>query len=160
MNKKGFTLIELLAVIVIISVVLAVVGYSAINSYKQSKEKAYTILIGNIKTAGVIYYQECEYGDTISKYEENACQINKETNTTTVTLERLAQLGFLKGGAEETEEGSSTYEYKNVKNPKTGDDISKCKIQIEKIVVATSHATNYEIRGIETEGTNCPTDYQ
>ena len=153
-EDRGFTLIELLAVIVIISVVLAVVGYSAINSYIQSKEKAYTILIGNIKTAGILYYQECEYGDTISKYEKDACQIDENTNSTTVTLGRLAELGFLKGGAEKNTE-SDTYEYKTIKNPKTGQPISECEIIITKN--ANDKLYSYSIKNNSNQDF-CPTD--
>ena len=163
MNKKGFTLIELLATIVIIAVVAVIVAPYVIESYDSSKEKAYNILVSNIKLAGENYFNECEYGDLkeSDKYGDLACSITSDPNGdyAEVTLGALAKLGLLKGSAEgknNTEE-TVTFEYKKVNNPKTGDNISECKIKIIKNV-QSNKKTVYTIEklGSDPDGVVCP----
>ena len=135
MNRKGFTLIELLAIIVIIAIVAVIVAPSVIESFNSSKNKAYDILIENIKLAGENYYQECEYGDLTdtSKYGSLACSISN--NSTTVTLGKLANLGILKTNNKDNNDNYI------VVNPKTSNDISNCSITITKVVGTNSKTT-------------------
>ena len=58
MNKKGFTLIEILAVIVLISVIVAIAVPNIRNMNKSVLEKEYNSKIENIKSASVLYAQD------------------------------------------------------------------------------------------------------
>ena len=52
-NNKGFTLIELLAVIAILSIVVTMTMYIALNVVGKAKVKSYQVTISNIeKEAG------------------------------------------------------------------------------------------------------------
>lgn len=131
MNKRGFTLIELLAIIVVIAIVAVIAAPNIVKSFNKSKDKSYTILINNIKTAGENYYLECEHGDLASttKYGELACNINN--NKIEVSLGQLSELGLLKAS------GNTN----SVINPKNSKDISSCVVNITKIVGEHSKTT-------------------
>ena len=58
MNKKGFTLIELLATIIILALVMSIGAYSITAIIKNSKQKNYELLIGNIKDAAEELYDK------------------------------------------------------------------------------------------------------
>lgn len=160
MNRKGFTLIELLAVIILVALIGVLVIPSVIDTAKQTKQKAYDILIENIGTAAKTYYEECEYGDlSEEKYGSYACTINDSSIET--TLGTLANLGFLPTKDTETTEDGKTL--KVVKDPRNQDnDMSDCKIKVTK---ETTEATDshgikikkitYKLSEVSVED-NCP----
>lgn len=159
MNKKGFTLIELLAVIVVLGVVLLLAMPSILDSINASRDSSYKILIGNIKTAAETYYQECEYGDLSdkNKYGDYACAI--DNNTINITIEDLANTGFLK--VNDTKEVAGK-EVKVVLNPKNNADMSDCQIKITKVKETNTDENNienikvtYKVEPIS--GSDCPT---
>lgn len=134
MNRKGFTLIELLAVIILVALIGVLVIPSVIDTAKQTKQKAYDILIENIGTAAKTYFEECEYGNLSElDYEgAKACTINGD-NSIETTLGTLANLGFLP--TKETYEDSNK---RKVSNPIDNQDISNCQIKITKTKTPTT----------------------
>lgn len=169
MNRKGFTLIELLAVIVIIGILGVLIVPGLLNNVKAAREKSYDTLIKNIVTSSQIYYEECEYGDLSNdKYEEYACEIinesetkEKRTSYISATLEDLVNTGFLN-----TNDMDEETNKKIVKNPKTDNDISSCKIKIIKNIETTkdkygikNYKVTYQIINIDTNNI-CPSVYE
>ena len=128
MNRKGFTLIELLAIIVVIGIVAVLVAPSIIKSFNTSKEKAYNLLINNIRTAGENYYLECENGNLKSI---NSKYCNQNDSKITVTLNELVELGILKASDNNN----------SIKNPQNDKDIGNCSITIEKEIGDYSKTT-------------------
>lgn len=57
-TSKWFSLVELLATILIISIILGIVTYFAINTINTSKEKSNKITLNNIKSTTRIYIKE------------------------------------------------------------------------------------------------------
>ena len=57
-SNKGFTLVELLAVFAILSVVMTIVVYTALNIIDNAKEKSYEATINNIQTGASNYVLE------------------------------------------------------------------------------------------------------
>lgn len=55
---KGFTLVELLAVVGIVSVILGIAGYFAINTINKSKKESDALAINNIKKTASVYSEE------------------------------------------------------------------------------------------------------
>lgn len=157
MNRKGFTLIELLAVIILVALIGVLVIPSVIDTAKQTKQKAYDILIENIGTAAKTYFEECEYGDLNNevKYGSYACTINDD-NSIKTTLGTLANLGFLP--TKETYEDSNK---RKVSNPIDNQDISDCQIKITKEKVTnesqkiTTVKVTYKLLTLSEE-TKCP----
>lgn len=159
MNRKGFTLIELLAVIILVALIGVLVIPSVIDTAKQTKQKAYDILIENIGTAAKTYFEECEYGDLNNKvkYGSYACTIND--NSIETTLGTLANLGFLPTKDTETKNGKTL---KVVKDPRNQDnDMSDCQIKITKEKVTnesqkiTTVKVTYKLLTLSEE-TKCP----
>ena len=160
MNRKGFTLIELLAVIILVALIGVLVIPSVIDTAKQTKQKAYDILIENIGTAAKTYFEECEYGDLNNevKYGSYACTINND-NSIETTLGTLANLGFLPTKDTETKNGKTQ---KVVKDPRNQDnDMSDCQIKITKEKVTnesqkiTTVKVTYKLLTLSEE-TKCP----
>mgnify|MGYP004507423495 CR=1 FL=1 len=157
MNRKGFTLIELLAVIILVALIGVLVIPSVIDTAKQTKQKAYDILIENIGTAAKTYFEECEYGNLSElDYEgAKACTINDD-NSIKTTLGTLANLGFLP--TKETYEDSNK---RKVSNPIDNQDISDCQIKITKEKVTnesqkiTTVKVTYRLLTLSEE-TKCP----
>lgn len=58
LNRKGFTLIELLATLTIMSVVLSITLFIAIDIIGKSKEKSYQVTKNNIEEAAKDYFNE------------------------------------------------------------------------------------------------------
>lgn len=56
--KKGFTLIELLAIIIVISIIVAIATPNLIGFLDDSKEKAYNITINRIVDAARLYVSD------------------------------------------------------------------------------------------------------
>ena len=160
MNRKGFTLIELLAVIILVALIGVLVIPSVIDTAKQTKQKAYDILIENIGTAAKTYFEECEYGDLNNKekYGSYACTINDSSIET--TLGTLANLGFLP--TKETYEDSNK---RKVSNPIDNQDISNCQIKITKTKTPTTSEdgkittvkVTYSLSTV-SGGDNCPSN--
>ena len=132
MNRKGFTLIELLAIIVVIGIVAVLVAPSIVNSFNKSKEKAYNILIDNIKIAGENYYIECENGN-LKSINSNYCK--KEDNVISVTLGELAELGILKAS------GNNNI----ISNPKNNKEINNCTITINNEINEETWKTTFSV---------------
>lgn len=155
MNKKGFTLIELLAVIVLIGILAVLIVPGILGNIGKSNQVAYDSLIKNIVTSSQMYYEECEYGElSDSKYGVYACSISN--NSIETTLGTLANTGFLKVSNIKEILGK---EIKIVINPKDNEDISDCKIKINKEVDTSTYKVTYKIENIDTEDI-CPTTYQ
>lgn len=139
MNRKGFTLIELLAIIVVIAIVGVLVAPSVINSFNKSKDKAYDLLIDNIKTAGENYYQECEYGN-LKNIKQNYCIKREGSDNTLVTnLGILVETGLLKANQAETNGQNK------IVNPATNKDIKNCQIEIIKNVDKETYKTTFDV---------------
>ena len=162
MNRKGFTLIELLAVIILVALIGVLVIPSVIDTAKQTKQKAYDILIENIGTAAKTYFEECEYGNlTDKKYGSYACTINGD-NSIETTLGTLANLGFLPTKDTETKTGKTL---KVVKDPRNQDnDMSDCQIKVIKKTTANTDSHGIKIKKITYKlsnvsgGDNCPSN--
>jgi len=156
MNRRGFTLIELLAVIVILGILSVLIVPGLISNVNTSKESAYSTLIKNIVTSSETYYEECEYGDLSdsTKYGTYACSISN--NKITTTLGALANTGIL--NVKDFKDNADGTKTKIVKNPKTDDDISSCKIIIKKIVNASTYKVTYQITNSDTRQI-CPSTY-
>lgn len=162
MNRRGFTLIELLAVIVLIGTIAVLITPSILKSVEQAKQVSYDSLISNIVTASQMYYEECEYGDLSNetKYQEYTCKIKKDVatnyNYVEITLGTLANTGFLKVSDTKEDLGK---EIKMIKDPKTDNDISDCKIKIIKVVDSSTYKVTYQIIKDDTNDI-CPTTYE
>lgn len=162
MNRKGFTLIELLAVIILVALIGVLVIPSVIDTAKQTKQKAYDILIENIGTAAKTYFEECEYGNlTDKKYGSYACTINGD-NSIETTLGTLANLGFLPTKDTETKNGKTL---KVVKDPRNQDnDMSDCQIKVIKETTENTDSHGIKIKKITYKlskvsgGDNCPSN--
>lgn len=163
MNRKGFTLIELLAVIIIIAILGVLIVPGLLNNLDNAREKSYNTLIKNIVPSSQTYYEECEYGDLSNKtkYNEYACEIEKDNtsgnNYVEITLGTLANTGFL--NVKDTKVESDGTEIKIVKDPKTDNDISSCKIKITKVVDRITYKVTYQIINNDTNDM-CPGAYQ
>ena len=132
MDNKGFTLVELLAIIVLLSIVMGIAGYSVIHIVEKSKDKDYQLLIENINNAVELYYQEC-------KFVNNNC-------VSQLTLGELVQLGFLKGN--ETKSDNSY----TIVNPYDNENISNC-------IIKYKYADGDIIVEAVTKTGSCPTSY-
>ena len=140
MNRKGFTLIELLATILILAIVVGISSYSIISLIKRSKESNYNLLIGHIKDASELYYQEC-------KYANNSGITCTEDGKT--TLGDLVSYGYLKGNGTVKSNNNKNGNY-TIVNPMNNENISACQIQI------TYENGNIEVTSISTNK-SCPT---
>lgn len=87
-NKKGFTLIELLATITLLSIIIGLVVYVALNSIKKSKEKTYSITIKNIEKNASNYLIENGTRLFFLTKDEN-------TEYQCVTVENLVDYGYI-----------------------------------------------------------------
>lgn len=171
MNRRGFTLIELLAVIVIIGILGVLIVPGILNNVDTAREKSYNTLIKNIVPSSQTYYEECEYGDLTdtnkygiygcntdsSKKDDYICYMDKGNKTITTTLGALANTGFL--NVKDIKKNEDGIEIKIVKDPRTDNDISNCKIKITKIVDLTTYKVTYMITNIDTSDI-CPSIYE
>lgn len=126
MNRKGFTLIEVLAVVVLLGIVGIIVFPLIIDTLNKGKDSSYQLMIKNIVTSSKMYYEECEYGDLSSeeKYGSYACRIS--SNTIIVTLDTLANTGFLDSTFDKEQNKKVVIDTRNNNN------ISMCSIRITK----------------------------
>ena len=109
LNNKGFTLVEVIAVVVLLSLIVGIAGYSITAIIKNSKEKDYQLLVKEIKNSVELYYQECNFVD-------NNCNSN-------ITLGYLVSNGFLKGNDVGDDDKST------IMNPNNNVNISQCSIK-------------------------------
>lgn len=150
-RKNGFTLIEVLAVIIMIAILGGIAIPNVISTINAGKKAGEDILIKNIKTAAQQLYEEVEYaGSELYDYTKDGNQTTKititEDNTITIHLQALASNGFI---------SSSGEEIKEIKNPKTNENLGNCIIKIAKTV-----STDYEVTYTITKEDNqaiCPT---
>ena len=90
-RKKGFTLIELLATIVILSLVVGIVAYVAINTISNSKEKSYKVTINNIEKIARDYLLEnSDRLFYIPKSNDNSIEYQ------CITIRNLIDMGYFK----------------------------------------------------------------
>lgn len=101
LNNKGFTLIEVLAVIVILSILMAIMVPSVGNIMKKNKEDNYQNLKDSIISAAKIYISDNRYQITVGNCDDsNKADIESINNVTLtdskITIQTLADAGNLK----------------------------------------------------------------
>lgn len=101
LNNKGFTLIEVLAVIVILSILMAIMVPSVGNIMKKNKEDNYQNLKDSIISAAKIYISDNRYQITVGNCDDsNKADIESINNVTLtdskITIQTLANAGNLK----------------------------------------------------------------
>lgn len=101
LNNKGFTLIEVLAVIVILSILMAIMVPSVGNIMKKNKEDNYQNLKDSIISAAKIYISDNRYQITVGNCDvSNKADIESINNVTLtdskITIQTLANAGNLK----------------------------------------------------------------
>lgn len=134
-NNKGFTLVELIATILVLGIVASIGGIAITKTISSSKQKNYDLLINNIVHASELYYQECKYMNTSSMM----------CSGENIFISHLVEYGFLKSNSENNDN--------IVKNPKTNEDISNCKINI-------SYNSDLGIVKVTNASTaSCPEEY-
>lgn len=137
MNNKGFTLVELLATLVVLAIVMSIGTVSIIAIVNSAKEKNYTLLINNIKSAAETYYQECKYSrETIEEMFGGDADLAAAFCDYDITLGELVTYGYIKGNKKEE---NGTFK---IVNPKDESDISECSITVSyqdnKVVVSSN----------------------
>lgn len=125
MNRKGFTLVELLATVIVLAAIIGITVPLALGAINKSKEHSETLFLKDIKTAVVNLITECGYDDELGICE--AIIYDDVDNEKSVTLRKLAEFGFL--SFTETEEGD--FGDIIVRNPKTNDDVSLCRLKVK-----------------------------
>lgn len=103
-DKKGFTLIELLAVIVILSVILAIAGTAVINSINDSKEKTRFLAASDIVEMASAYMATTN--EDVIKIPESYKHI---IGTKCIFVSKLVEKKYLES---------------DITNPETGKNIS------------------------------------
>ena len=101
LNNKGFTLIEVLAVIVILSILMAIMVPSVGNIMKKNKADNYQNLEDSIISAAKIYISDNRYQITVGNCDDsNKADIESINNVTLtdskITIQTLANAGNLK----------------------------------------------------------------
>ena len=154
MGRDGFTLIEVLAVIVIISIIGAIAAPNVLSSINASKEASEKVLADNIKTAALQLYEEYEFQsiDDDGEITDDIDVCSDDDSCIQINLEALVKHGFLKS----SEEGEQ-----KLINPRTGEDIGNCVIEIKKITVTNGddvESVKYEFHNMTDDG-KCPKEY-
>lgn len=130
MNRKGFTLIELLVTLALLAIISGIAITGIISVLNVSRKNEYKILEKNIKSAALMYYEDCEYGNL----NKDNCQ--KESNGNyAISIQTLVDYGFL------TANNSG-----DIINPKNNKKINECKVIID------SDGKNVAINISECEG--------
>ena len=139
LDRRGFTLIELLTTIIFLAIIMGIGAYSITAIFNTTKEKDYEKLVGEIKNAVELYYQEC-------KYVNDDCDEDSK-----ITLGFLITNGYLKGNSVDNT-GKSI-----LVNPMDKVNISECEVKY----FYNSGKIDLEAVGVGLEGANqsCPTIY-
>ena len=87
-NQKGFTLIELLATIVVLSIVVSLTIYTALNIIGNAKDKSYKVTIINIESNASNYLLE-------NKDKLNFVSSSETTEYQCITVKNLIDYGYL-----------------------------------------------------------------
>jgi len=90
-NNKGFTLVELLAVIAILSIVMSVVMYFAIDTVRTAKNKSYQVTVSNIENEATSYVLEQ------NKSFDWIIDDGGRTQHQCITVQDLIDTGYFKG---------------------------------------------------------------
>ena len=144
MNNKGFTLVELLMIIALLAIVILIAGPYIAEALDNSKKKSYDILLSNIKTSSITYFQECKYNGSVI-----GCQVID--NKLEVSLQELMDNGYLEGSTECNDTDCENV----VKNPIDKVNIGSCIIQIKQVTKSEGRV-EYNITGLTTSNSSCP----
>ena len=157
MNNKGFTLVEVLAVVVIIGIIGGIAIPAVLTTMNNGKQASYEIMVKDILIASETLYQEVEYSGNLKDKDNKNIQITG--NEIQTDLATLISNGFLNGSYMEEENADSE---KKIINPKSKEDISECKIKINKSINSNSGAVNYTVISVDNTIPSCPTtaDYE
>ena len=126
LNRKGYTLIELLAVILIISLIIALSIFGIIKAINSSKGKAATLSEKSIKEAAETY--ATEKNDDSSYWLDIT---NKENKYFCITIEELMNKGLLDKKANIESKDFDIHSYVLVKKNKVTMVNSKAEILTE-----------------------------
>ena len=104
LNKKGFTLVEVLAVVVIMSILIAIMIPNVSNLITEQKQNATNEIKRSLKSAARIYISDNKYKiEVIGICPQNPTSTNKlnvkktgEVENSKITVAKLIELGNLK----------------------------------------------------------------
>ena len=148
LNRKGYTLIELLAVILIISLIIALSIFGIIKAINSSKEKAETLSINSIKEAAETYATE--------KNDDNNYWLDitdKENKYFCITIEELMNKGLLDKKANIKSKDFDIHSYVLVKKNKVtmvnskAEILTKDKANSDGYKVCMGNIVNEEVTG-------------
>ena len=146
LNKKGYTLIELLAVILIISLIIALSIFGIIKAINSSKEKAATLSEKSIKEAAETYATE--------KNDDNNYWLDitdKENKYFCITIEELMNKGLLDKKANIESKDFDIHSYVLVKKNKVtmvnskAEILTKDKVNSDGYKVCMGNIVNEEV---------------
>ena len=112
-KNSGFTLVELIAVIVILSLLIAIIVPNVLKNYGDSTKKLYNIMVENICRASNLYMEEYESGLIIEN--TNICEKNSTATICEINIQKLIDKKYLDEG---------------LKNPITNEPIESSEVQI------------------------------
>ncbi len=146
LNRKGYTLIELLAVILIISLIIALSIFGIIKAINSSKEKAATLSEKSIKEAAETYATE--------KNDDNNYWLDitdKENKYFCITIEELMNKGLLDKKANIKSKDFDIHSYVLVKKNKVtmvnskAEILTKDKVNSDGYKVCMGNIVNEEV---------------
>ena len=100
-NNKGFTLVEVLAVVVIISVLVAIMAPNINNLIVNQKRNSKEETKNSVKSAARMYISDNKYEITVNgtcNTPDMKLNVSKsgEINNSVITVKKLIELGLLK----------------------------------------------------------------
>ena len=147
LNRKGYTLIELLAVILIISLIIALSIFCIIKAINSSKEKAATLSEKSIKEAAETFAAE--------KNDDNNYWLDitdKENKYFCITIEELMNKGLLDKKANIESKDFDIHSYVLVKKNKVtmvnskAEILTKDKVNSDGYKVCMGNIVNEEVK--------------
>ena len=147
LNRKGYTLIELLAVILIISLIIALSIFGIIKAINSSKEKAATLSEKSIKEAAETFAAE--------KNDDNNYWLDitdKENKYFCITIEELMNKGLLDKKANIESKDFDIHSYVLVKKNKVtmvnskAEILTKDKVNSDGYKVCMGNIVNEEVK--------------